>query len=91
MADDLDRLEALAQRVPPSPWRWDARHVVDATGLILATQASPPQPLTPRAYVLAYIAATDPATVLALIARVRAAEARVREADSVEMARETGL
>lgn len=97
-AVNLDALEALAQAATPGPWYWkDDEMVTDAIGddedadwdfktgshvgpttLIKTDSGQYP----PRANNAAFIAAANPATVLALIARLRATEALVERAFS---------
>lgn len=81
MTLDLDALEAAARAATPGPWGWDARLEPDVVRVAEAGGDFPPGPDA------RYIAAAHPAAVLALIARVRAAESQLsalRDAIAVE-------
>ena len=78
-AIDLDRLEALANKATPGPWRYaDSEDHVTITGFIFAgfddlftLQRDSAQGVMDAEF----IAAANPQTILALIARIREMEA----------------
>ena len=80
MTLDLDALEAVARAATPGPWHQGA-HYIGAGG----------EPYDPEAFVgqasilcdAEHIAAFDPPTVLALIAKLREAEAVIEEVDDL--------
>jgi len=66
---DIDELAALANAATPGPWTAGSRCVRDSDGHGVAGEG-----YTTEDADLAYIAAANPETVLALIERLRAAE-----------------
>jgi hypothetical protein len=86
MTDDIDALEAAARAATPGPWEVerdiDPAHyspdVLAAGGVIVQTLASDMTRMEDAANA-AYIAALHPGAALALIARVRRAEAALRK------------
>ncbi len=89
-APTLDELEAKAKAATPGPWRWDADHEpLDGPGqggygsdhVLFAAPCG-----TQNSYVVVddpdarHIAANSPDVTLALVARIRALEAGLREA-----------
>jgi len=74
---DLDALAALAEAATPGPWTHDDES--DYQGLVRIWRDIDPPPVMTMGRVhaadAAYIAAADPTTILALVERLRAAEA----------------
>ena len=92
---DLDALETTAKAATPGPWRAADQHglmwgstpvwcvsLADDAGMFLGDIAYLPQRDGIEKPDAEHIATFDPATVLALIARVRAAEAALKRAES---------
>ncbi|QFT84922.1 hypothetical protein FIU88_08035 [Halomonas sp. THAF12] len=84
MSIDIDKLEALAQAATPGPWSMaeDGSPVVNAGGRA-AHLIGPPGSDEEAAANTQFIAATDPDAILALIARLREAEAAAAERDAL--------
>lgn len=88
---DLDKLEELAKAATPGPWaQWDDGDVGTAypvtrtrrrTGELVAVESD--HVATTKHETGAFIAAANPAAVLALIADHRAALARIAKAEEV--------
>lgn len=75
MTIDLDSLEAKARAATPGPWHlWGSDAVTIEASTFIAT-ASDTRPMPQQQADAAFIAAASPDVVLALVERVRAAEA----------------
>lgn len=80
---DLDALERAARAATPGPWLYGPLEGANATWEISLAPEGKGAALVAEVFSeddRDFIAAVDPPTVLALIARLRAAEAREREA-----------
>ena len=86
---DLDELERLARAATPGPWEvdGDGRDICGFAGRLGAANGEPPYEITENngfmrnsmAADAAFIAAANPAVVLELVRRLRAAEGIVRD------------
>lgn len=78
---DLAELERLARGATPGPWSWHAKQTVDGDSWAVFDSHDHALAMNTDGWVLdaEFIAATGPDTVLALVARLREAEARIEK------------
>lgn len=88
MSGDLVKMEELAKAATPGPWKLNGfrlEQVCDSAGFIVATATSTPsmdeRSLQQRAEdQAAFIAAANPATVLSMVATIRALQEQLKTA-----------
>ena len=95
MTTDTDNLRRLAEAATPGPWFVAERVTRSGLSIVEDGRVHGMFPVTAERHEAAYIAAANPVAILALLDRLRAAEARkvrLREAlkGAVEALRRTG-